>query len=174
MTGTVGRLRDLARARAARLRGGGKQRGQSVLELAIFLPLILVFGLVCIQFAVVFIAYVNVLNVTRDAARWVAVHPHVTDTDTVNTIKGTLPGGISRLPPGLTGANLTITFAPTCTTLASGKCTGRDPGTDIAATSTYTLTPHLFLPTSFGWGTWRIAIPQTLPAYTLHMQVEPN
>lgn len=164
----VRRLRDLARARAARL-CGRRQRGQSVLEMAIFLPLILVFGLVCIQFAVIFIAYINVLNVTRDAARWVAVHPHVIDSSTVSTIKD-----VSRLPPGLTASALTLTFSPTCTALASGKCTGRDPGVQISATSTYTITQHLFLPSSFGWGTWRIAIPTTLPAYTIYMQVEPN
>jgi Flp pilus assembly protein TadG len=168
MTGMVRRLRDQARARAAQVLGGS-QRGQSVLELAIFLPLILVFGLVCIQFAVIFIAYINVLNVTRDAARWVAVHPHVTDSSTVSTIKTA-----SRLPPGITASALTITFSPTCTTLASGKCIGRDAGVQISATSTYTITQHLFLPSSFGWGSWRIAIPQTLPAYTINMQVEPN
>jgi hypothetical protein len=163
----VQRLRDLARKRAARLRGGGRQRGQSVLELAIFLPLILVFSLVCIQFAVLFIAYVNVLNVTRDAARWVAVHPHVIDSSTVTTVK-------SRLPSGITGANLTIAFSPACSALSSGKCTGRDPGVQISATSTYTITSHLFLPTTLGWGSWTIPIPQTLPAYTIYMQVEPN
>jgi hypothetical protein len=170
----VRRLRDLARARAARLRGGGRQRGQSVLELAIFMPLILVFSLACIQFAIVFIAYINVLNVTRDAARWVAVHPHVIDSTTVSTIKGTLPGGVSRLPPGITGANLTITFNPVCNSLTSGKCTGRDPGVQISATSTYTITSHLFLPTTLGWGSWIVTIPQTLPTYTIYMQVEPS
>jgi hypothetical protein len=167
MTGMAGRLRDLARARAARLRGGRMQRGQSVLEMAIFMPLILVFGLVCIQFAIIFIAYINVLNVTRDAARWVAVHPHVIDPSTVTTVK-------NRLPAGLTGANLTIAFTPACASLSSGKCTGRDPGVQISATSTYTITSHLFLPTTLGWGSWTITIPQTLPTYTIYMQVEPN
>lgn len=163
----VRRLRVLARARVARVRRRGRQRGQSVLELAIFMPLILVFGLACIQFAIVFIAYINVLNVTRDAARWVAVHPHVIDTSTVTTVK-------SRLPSGITGANLTIAFTPACSSLTSGKCTGRDPGTQIRATSTYTITPHLFLPTTLGWGSWVVAIPQTLPSYSIFMQVEPT
>jgi len=134
VTGMVRRLRDLARTRAARLRSGERQRGQSVLELAIFLPLILVFSLVCIQFAIIFIAYINMLNVTRDAARWVAVHPHVIDSTTVSTIKGTLPGGVSRLPPGITAANLTIAFTPAWASRSSGKCTGRYFGVDMAAT----------------------------------------
>jgi len=167
MTGMVQRLRDLARRRAARLRDDRGQRGQSVVELAIFLPLILVFGLVCIQFAVVFMAYINVLNVTRDAARWVSVHPHVIDSSTVTTVTG-------RLPAGLTAANLTLAFNPPCASLTNGKCTGRDAGTQISATSTYTIGSHLFLPSTVGWGSWRMSIPQTLPSYTIYMQVEPS
>jgi hypothetical protein len=97
----------------------------------------------------------------------VAVHPHVIDSSTVTTVKG-------RLPVGLTGSNLTITFSPACTALSSGKCTGRDSGVQISATSTYTITSHLFLPTSLGWGSWVVAIPQTLPSYTIYMQVEPS
>jgi hypothetical protein len=167
MTDPIWRLRALARERARRLPGGRVQRGQSVLEMAIFLPLILVFSLACIQFAVIFIAYINVLNVTRDAARWVSVHPHVIDTTTVTTVKG-------RLPSGITGANLTITFSPACTSLTNGQCPGRASGTQIAVTSTYVITPHLFLPATFGWGSWVVTLPTTLPSYTIYMQVEPN
>jgi hypothetical protein len=167
MTGPIRRLRVLARERARRLRGGREQRGQSVVELAIFMPMILVFSLVCIQFAIIFIAYVNVLNVTRDAARWISIHPHVIDSSTVTTVK-------SRLPAGLTAGNLTLTFSPACASLTAGKCTGRDPGVTITATSHYVITSHLFLPTTFGWGSWQIAIPQSFADYTISMQVEPN
>jgi hypothetical protein len=161
------RLRENARRRAGRVLGRRSQRAQSVLELALFMPLILVFSLACIQFAIVFIAYINVLNVTRDAARWVSVHPHVTDSSTVTTVK-------SRLPSTLTAANLSIAFSPACASLTGGKCSGRDAGVQISTTSTYTITPHLFLPTTFGWGSWQVAIPQTLPSYTIYMQVEPS
>jgi hypothetical protein len=171
MTGPMQRFRTLARARAQRLLDGRQQRAQSVVELAIFMPLILVFGLACIQFAIVFIAYINVLNVTRDAARWVAIHPHVIDgtnsTGTIGTVKG-------RLPAGLTASNLTLSFTPSCAALSSGKCNGRDPGVDIAATSSYAITSHLFLPTTFGWGNWQVAMPSGPLTYTIHMQVEPN
>jgi Flp pilus assembly protein TadG len=169
MTGPVQRLRARSRAWAARLLGDRLQRGQSVVELAIFLPLLLFFSLVCIQFAIIFIAYMNVLSVTRDAARWVAVHPHVIDSSTIATIKAA-----NRLPPGLTAANLTLNISPACSSLTNGKCTGRDPGTQIYARSTYVITSHLFLPATLGWGSWTLAIPQTLPQYTVYMQVEPN
>jgi Flp pilus assembly protein TadG len=176
MTTMLQRLRLQARVRARRLRGNTGQRGQSVVELAIFMPLILVFSLACIQFAVLFIAYVNVLNVTRDAARWVAIHPHVVDgTQSDTSSSGTTIGLIkSRLPAGLTSSNLNLTFTPACASLTSGKCSGRDAGVQISATSTYTITSLLFLPSTFGWGSWQVAVPQTLPSYTIYMQVEPN
>jgi TadE-like protein len=142
-------------------------RGQSVVELAVFMPLVLFFGLICVQFGIIFMAYVNVMNVTRDAARWVSVHPHVVDSTTVTTVTGRLPAGMSQ-------AALTLTFDPPCSSLSSGKCTGRDPGTEITATSAYVITSHLFLPATLGWGTWTIALPQSIPNYSIHMQVEPN
>jgi hypothetical protein len=164
------RLREQVRGRARRLPGQRGQRGQSVVELAIFMPLILIFSLVCIQFAVIFIAYVNVVNVTRDAARWVTIHPNVIDSSTVTTVKSRVAGG----PTGLVANNLTITFSPACASLTSSKCAGRDAGARIQTTSSYTIASHLFLPTTFGWGSWQISIPQTLPDYTINMQVEPN
>ena len=137
------------------------------MELALFLPLILVFGLACIQFAVIFMAFVNVQNVTRDGARWVSVHPHVIDSDTIATVKG-------RLPAALKSSALTIAITPACGSLSSGKCIGRDPGTQISVASTYDISSHLFLPSSFGWGTMTVAIPTLVPTYTIYMQVEPN
>ena len=145
-------------------------RGQSIVELAIFMPLILTFGLACLQFAVIFAAYMNVIQVTRDAARWVSVHPHVIDTGTGSTdalIR-------SRLPSGVSSAALTMSFNPPCTTIVGGRCTTRITGSQISVTSTYVITSHLFLPSSFGWGSLVVAIPQTLPAYTIYMQVEPS
>ncbi|MFN8632249.1 MAG: TadE family protein [Chloroflexota bacterium] len=147
-------------------------RGQSVLELAIFMPLLLVFTLACIQFAVIFMTYVNVVNVTRDAARWVAIHPHVVDGNS-STSGSTIYTITHRLPAGLNSGALSLSITPACASLTSGKCTGRDTGADIAVTATYTITSHLFLPASFGWGSYTITIPSTLPTYTIHMQVEP-
>jgi len=136
------------------------------MEMAVFLPLMLVFGLVCMQFAIIFTAYLNMVNVTRDAARWVAIHPHVIDSSTVTTVK-------SRLPAGMTGANLTLTFSPTCSALSGGVCTSRTTGSSIAATSSYNISSLLFLPSSFGFGSIVVTIPTTLPTYTITMQVEP-
>ena len=154
------------RAGGRRPQGWRSLKGAALMEMAVFLPLMLVFGLVCIQFAIIFTAYLNMVNVTRDAARWVAIHPHVVDSSTVTTVKG-------RLPAGMTGGNLTITFSPACSALSSGLCTNRPTGTQISATSTYNITPLLFLPSTFGFGSIVVTIPTTLPTYTIFMQVEP-
>jgi Flp pilus assembly protein TadG len=143
------------------------QRGQSLIEMALFLPLIAFFGLACVQFAVLFIAYINVMNTTRDAARWISVHPHVIDTTNLNLVRG-------RLPASITSAALTMVVTPACTSLASGKCANRPNGAQISVASTYNITSHLFLPTSFGYGSMVIAVPTTLPTYTIFMQVEPS
>ena len=143
------------------------QRGQSLVEVAVFLPLIAFFGLACVQFAVLFIAYVNVMNTTRDAARWIGVHPHVIDTTNLNLVR-------SRLPASISSAALTMVVTPACTALASGKCANRPNGAQISVASTYAITQHLFLPTSFGYGSMVVTVPTTLPTYTIVMQVEPN
>ncbi|MCC7370496.1 MAG: pilus assembly protein [Chloroflexi bacterium] len=143
------------------------QRGQSLVEMAVFLPLIAFFGLACVQFAVVFIAYINVINTTRDAARWIAVHPHVIDSTNLATVQG-------RLPAALNAAALTMTVSPTCTALTSGKCSGRTGGTQLSVTSSYNIASHMFLPTSFGFGSMVIRMPTSLPNYTIVMQVEPT
>jgi Flp pilus assembly protein TadG len=142
-------------------------RGAALMEMALFLPLMLVFGLACLQFAIIFTAYLNMVNVTRDAARWVTIHPHVIDASTVTTVK-------TRLPAAMTANALTLTFSPACGALSSGKCTGRTTGTRIEARATYTITSHLFLPASFGFGSIVVAIPTTLPSYSIFMQVEPS
>jgi Flp pilus assembly protein TadG len=151
------RVRSLARS----------ERGQSLVELALFLPLIAFFGLACVQFAVLFLVYINVMNTTRDAARWISVHPNVIDTTNLDLVR-------TRLPSSISSAALQIDVNPTCTTVSNGKCTTRPPGTQISVASTYNISSHLFLPTSFGYGTFIITTPTTLPTYTIFMQVEPN
>lgn len=129
-------------------------------------PLLTFFALACVQFAILFNAYVNVVNATRDAARWITVHPHEIDSDMNTRIR-------NRRPPALVANNLTLTFSPACSSLSSGKCTGRDAGANITVTASYVITPHLFLPATFGFGNWVINVPTTLPTYSLTMQVEP-
>jgi Flp pilus assembly protein TadG len=52
-----------------------KEKGQSVVELAIILPLLLIILLGIIDFGRVFYAYVTVTNASREGARYGALHP---------------------------------------------------------------------------------------------------
>ena len=65
-------------------------------------------------------------------------------------------------------------ISPACSALSSGRCTSRTVGTQISVTSTYDIVDILILPATFGWGTWAISIPTTLPSYSIFMQVEPT
>jgi Flp pilus assembly protein TadG len=138
-----------------------KQEGQALVELALFVPVMLTFALFCLQVALIFFAYLSVLNASRDVGRWLAVHPHTVDATTIATIR-------SRLPSGLDSADLAITISPTCTALVTGKCPNRPVGARLAVTMTYDVADHVILPV------FPIELPTTLPAYTLHMAVEPS
>jgi hypothetical protein len=140
-------------------------------ELCVFMPLLLIFGLACIQCAILFTAYMNVMQVTRDATRWVAVHPHVVDCCASGSTDYLIR---TRLPTGVSSGALSMAFSPPCTTLVSGKCTARTTGTSISVTSTYVITSHVFLPTSFGFGSLTVAIPTAFTPYQITMQVEPS
>jgi Flp pilus assembly protein TadG len=138
-----------------------KQEGQALVELALYVPIMLSFSLFCLQVALIFFAYLSVLNASRDVGRWLAVHPHTLDATTIATIR-------SRLPSGLDSDALEITISPTCTTLVTGKCPNRPVGARLAVTMTYDAAGHVILPVA------PMELPTTLPAYTLHMAVEPS
>ncbi|MFN8523137.1 MAG: TadE/TadG family type IV pilus assembly protein [Chloroflexota bacterium] len=145
----------------------GRQRGGALAEWALTVPVLACFALGCVQFAVLFETYMSVMNVTRDATRWIAIHPHNTDTTLATNIN-------SRLPSNLSSSALTLTVSPSCASLTSGQCSGRTPGTMLTVTSTYSITSKLFLGSTFGWGPWTFTVPSTLPAYSMYMQVEPS
>lgn len=53
----------------------GRERGQSLVELAIALPLFLIVLLGIIDFGRVFYAYVTITNASREGARYGSLHP---------------------------------------------------------------------------------------------------
>jgi hypothetical protein len=135
--------------------------------MAIYLPITLAFSFVCLQLAMVFFAYLSVLNASRDVGRWLAVNPHTIDSVAEATIR-------SRLPSGLNGAALDVDFSPSCVSLSNHQCVDRPVGARLAVTMNYDLASHLFLPTTFELGDLTVALPTRLPAYTLNMAVEPS
>jgi hypothetical protein len=44
----------------------------------------------------------------------------------------------------------------------------------LVTTGRYVITPHIFLPTTFGFGSMVVQIPTADLTYTLRMQVEPT
>lgn len=142
-------------------------RAQSVVELALVIPLWAIFAFACFQFAILFLTHISVMKSARDAGRWVAVHPHTLDSDTVATVSG-------RLPPNIRAANLSIAISPTCAVLTSGRCPNRSPGQQISLTLSYDYRPLIFLPTTFGFRDIIVRFPTTMPPYTIYMAAEPT
>ncbi len=145
-----------------------KERAQSLVELALVLPMILLVLLVCFQFGILFITQMSVMNAARDAGRWVAVHPNYVDNTTCDQIKG-------RLPSNLIATKLQIAINPPCSVVnADDKCTGRDVGTQLTTTLSYNASSLVFLPAQFGLGgaVGKVPIAQSLPAYTVWTMAE--
>jgi Flp pilus assembly protein TadG len=143
------------------------QEGQSLVELALYLPIMVAFIFTCFQLAIIFYDYLSVMNAARDIGRWLVVHPHTLDSAAIAAIRG-------RLPTNLDSGSLNIAVSPTCTALTAGKCPSRAVDARLAVTFTYDVRSHLFLPTTYGIGALQVTFPTTLPAYTLYMVVEPN
>ncbi len=144
-----------------------RDRGQSIVELALVIPLWTIFAFACFQFAILFLTHISVLKSARDGARWVAVHPHTLDSDATAALRG-------RLPPNIVGSGLSITILPTCTALTAGQCPNRAPGQQIAMTVSYDVRSLIFVPTTLGFRDLVVRIPTTMPAYTLFMAAEPT
>ena len=144
-----------------------RSRGQVSVELAVVLPLLCIFVMTCLQFILIFDTYLSVMNVARDAGRWLVIHPHTTDSVTRTTMN-------TRLPSNIDSSKLTLAFSPACASLTSGSCSGRNVNTQLAVTASYNISSLLFLPATFRIMNLTVQVPTTLPAYTIYMKIEPN
>jgi Flp pilus assembly protein TadG len=131
--------------------------GQSMVEFAFFMPVLGFFLLAALQVGLFFLATLNLSNATRDATRWLAVHPDNTDASFQSLIRGRLPGS---LDPN----RLTITTSPACASLSGGVCLGRGPGTLLQVTLTYDASSLVVA--------HFVYLPTTQLSYTMHMRVE--
>lgn len=66
-----------------------KQNGQSVVEITLTLPLLLMLVLAIIEMGVVFGSYISLANATREGAIFAAMHPQLTDPANDNNTYGT-------------------------------------------------------------------------------------
>jgi hypothetical protein len=117
------------------------ERGQAMAELAIAGPVFLFLLVASLQLAIVVMHTYNVRQVTRETARWLALHPDTTDTAV------TAQAIALRMPPMRSDAIERVTALPACPSLMTGRCpTGRAPGDVVTVELEYDLGDALFLP----------------------------
>ena len=141
------------------------------------MPMLVGIIAVLFQFGILFVAYLSIVNETRDIGRFVSVHPDTIDgvLATACTATGTLWRQVcDDAPTVIDPARLTPTFTPACASLTAGKCTGRTAGTQMTITLQYTAAGSIvFLPTNFQLGPWlKVAIPIDIPSYSYFVMVE--
>jgi Flp pilus assembly protein TadG len=159
-----------------------KSKAQSLVELALIMPLLVGIVAVLFQFGVLFVAYLSIVHETRDIGRYVAVHPDTVDTGvSTGASCATVAAGslwkqvCDDAPSVLDKTRVTPTFSPACgPTLTAGKCPSRTSGTMMTVTLNYNASgANIFLPTTFRLGPWlNVAIPTSLPSYTYYVMVE--
>jgi hypothetical protein len=111
-----------------------RRRGSVVVEFALVLPMLLVMSLMMVQYGLILNATIIISNVTREAARYAAVHP--TDDDLIiQHIKDSLPLGIKYADLG------TPTISP-----AEGSRASDQP---ISVSITYDMSKRIFMPKKF-------------------------
>jgi len=95
-----------ARARAHHVRWGGRRRGQSAVELALIVPIVLVIMLVGIQFALIGQAALAVSQASYLGARTAQINGSLTSATLATAIS-------NQMSPTISGATVTLTPAGT-------------------------------------------------------------
>ncbi len=139
---------------------------QALVEFALTVPIFIFTTLVALQIAFVMGQYFNVMQVARETARWVAVHPHTVDTDVIARAN-------ELLRPGMHSSRMTsVAPTPACPSLdANGLCAARASGDALTLTITYDAADVVFLPTVFRVG-GVVTLPTTLPTYRTTVLIE--
>jgi Flp pilus assembly protein TadG len=168
----------------------GRSRAQALVELALVMPLLLGIIAVLFQFGILFISYQTLIHMTRDAGRWLAVHPDTIDSDVLVYVNKDLPNSVivptstvgpawSSLPSGALG----VDFTPTCGTFNSStkRCTtdgvsalSRPAGSLQTITITYDAASRMFLPAVFKLGWLNVPMPGSIQSYSYNLMVEPD
>jgi len=144
----------------------GDDLGQTLVEFALAIPIFFFLVLVAIQLAVYVGEYYNVMQVTRETARWVAINPNTTDADILVYARG-------KIRPGMLASKLTLTATPACAALdAKGRCANRTSDTALNLDVAYDVSHVIFLPTSFQLGHMKANIPASMPVYRVSVPIE--
>lgn len=158
---------DRSAARDRRL-VSARQRGQTLLEFALTSTIAIAMMLATLQVALIVVQRYGASQVARETARWLAVRIDTTDSAVVTqarTFAAGLPGlDVNGMP--------SVTVSPSCTALVAGKCPGRSQGDAVSVTVNTSLTPIMFLPTTYGLPPYQIRFPTSMPAITYTVLLE--
>lgn len=111
------------------------ERGQSVVEFILMLPLILIFTFALAEFGTAFYTYITINNATSEAARWASL-AHVPDSTCSTTTKG-IEWRAAQMSRGLLDCNSAdVSFDITYEDAASGE-PARGSGVTVFVTRTY-------------------------------------
>jgi Flp pilus assembly protein TadG len=134
-----------------------RERGQAIVEMAFAAPVFFFLLFASLQLAVVVMHGYNVRQVTRETARWLAIHPDTTDSAVAAQAVAL------RMPSMREDAFARVTALPSCPSLTAGKCASRAAGEIVSVEVEYDVADALFLPGFEGL---------TLPPYRVSVLVE--
>jgi hypothetical protein len=167
------------------------------------MPLLVGLIAVLFQYGILFMSYLSVIHMTRDAGRWLSVHPDTRDSDVMLYVTRDMPTSV-MFPTLADGPNLHCTYAAgwscasagTVTTPSNGGllvqmnplCGTYDPNTKRCSTSTttrqfgarqtititYDAASRMFLPGGIHVGWLDVPAPGRYQSYSYYVMVEPE
>jgi len=162
-----------------------QQNGQSLVEFALVLPLLMVVIFVTIEVALVFVTYYSETRMARESARWLAIRSsRTTDTQFADHVQATmLPGlvngthvtqqlGTTAVDSIEQVGNMTIKFTPCVWDGTVCTHPKRAPGQTLYVEMTYDVGSLIFLPSTFRFGNLTVKVPTQLPPYKVSVMVE--
>jgi hypothetical protein len=121
-----------------------------------------------LQVSLIMVQRYGAAQVARETARWLAVRIDTTDASVLAQARVFATG-----LPGLDTTGMpSVTVSPSCPSLSGGQCTGRNQGDAVTVTVNTSLTPIMFLPTSYGIAPFRITFPASMPAISYTVLLE--
>ena len=140
-----------------------QESGTALVEMALAAPVFLFVLLASMQVAFIVMQTYSVRQVTRETARWLALHPDSTDATVAAHAR-------ALVMPAMRAADMTrIVASPACPSLSAGRCVnGRAPGDVVTVEIQYDLRNALFLPTDYAG----LTLPTQLPPYRVSVLVE--
>jgi hypothetical protein len=160
--------------------------GQGLVEFALVLPLFVLFVFTVIQLSLLFVWFYSETIVTRQSARWLAIHGNSLDASFAAQVQqellpGMIGGTLLLVSAGSASADavyrvgrMQVRFTPCLPSGTPTVCShpSRAPGATLQVEMSYDASDIIFLPTNFQVGWASVTIPATLPAYRVNAMAE--